>query len=154
MPVGFVHAAGKKLHKGKATLIEAYSQRTLPGRREIPARTETHFIIAWQDKGYPKNFIWLDGRDTMSCRVAKAHKIVNTRRLPKGNDYYDENILLAKIQKGDTLDISPAATGNPSLPARLPKNLKNTLLYAIDGSRQLFSLSIDTITKKQDIAMP
>lgn len=154
--ISFGKDHGKKLNKGGAILIEAYTQRIIPGQRESRIVKETHFIINWQNKDYPKSFIWLDGGDTMKCSITRAHKINagNTRRLSGMPDYYSENITLNKIKKGDTLDISPGNIGSTILPSDLPKNRKNTLLYVSGNKTSLHGFQVDSIAKKQDIVMP
>jgi len=154
--ISFGHDHGKKLRAGGISLIEAYTQRILPGRREGRIIKETHFIITWKNKNYPKNFIWLDGDDTLNCNIAKAHKINagNMHRLPGRSDYYTENIALNKIQKGDTLDITPINGGKAILPTDTPEALKNMLLYTASNKKTLYGFHVDSLTRKQDIAMP
>ena len=154
--VSFGKGHGQQLQKGAVMLIEAYTQRIIPGRPESKIIKETHFIINWQNKSYPKSFIWLDGKDTMKCNVTRAHRIItkNASRLSGRADYYSESIALNKIKKGDTLDISPGNIRNAILPSDLPKNRKNTLLYVIGNKNSLFGFQVDSIAKKQDIVMP
>jgi hypothetical protein len=154
--ISYAQDPGKKLHKGGALLIEAYTQRILPGRRESRIIKETHFIVIWQNKNYPGSFNWLDGDDTLICNIRKAHKINSNskRRLSGRPGYYSENTAPDKIQKGDTLDISHSNAGSALLPSGMPKNRRNMLVYTIGDGKTLYGLRVDSITKKQDTAMP
>jgi hypothetical protein len=140
----------KKLHGFK--LIEAYSQRTLPGIPGAAIKTDYHFIIIWQDKNYPETFFWRGENGWLTCGISKAHKIVKKEpNVPEGMDYRTEQVLDGKIHEGDTLDIRPVAGGKFPTPAEIPVTAKNTLFYKT-GGRGWLSFPVKNIATKHDIA--
>ena len=151
----FGYSHGKKLQQGATKLIEAYTQRILPGRREGRVMQEIHFIIKWRNAGYPKDFFWVYGHDTLNCNIAKAHKAADNGggRMHGRADYYTENTTLEYISAGDTLDITPVNAGSETPGRDLQQHLKSTLLYSVNRNRNLFVVRVDSIAKKRDIAM-
>jgi len=156
---GIVHAKKQRQHK-YATLVEAYTQQTIPGMRRTPRPPPvTHFIVVWENKQHPDAFFWRADTVLLSCNVVKVHKISD--RAPKGpvwTEYYSENITMNNINKGDTLDVVPMknikgvlADGVSNVP-----DTTNTLLFEMSGKHgvELNWLHVDVITKKHDIAMP
>jgi len=140
-------------HKPYFMLLESYTQRILPGRREGRPVTNTHFIIVWQGNKFPQAFVWKDTTGFFTCNITKAHKIVgNGRNTPQGMDYYTENIAVEKISKGDTLELTPVAAGKPAI-VGMPQKTENTLFFKTNGSGWLSS-PVKNMTRKRDIAMP
>ncbi|MFI5195791.1 MAG: hypothetical protein ACHQD8_01760 [Chitinophagales bacterium] len=147
-------ATTKKKNKTYLKLIEAYTQRTLPGRKESPPMTGTHFIIIWEYAKYPETFFWRGEGGWLSCNMLKAHKVTNrSHDMPRGMDYRTEFVTGDQVHKGDTLELSPVTGGKFPIPAEIPKDAKNTLFFKTGGSGWL-SFPVDKITKKQDIVMP
>ncbi len=151
----------RKRNKADLVLIEAYTQRTLPGvRRAIPPPAMTHFIAVWVGVSYPDAFLWRADTGLLTCSVTKAHKIANkTRYTPPGIEYYTEKVDPKDIRKGDTLDIVPLQITS-AVPGHLHMDAgaRNTLYYkilipTITGD-EWFSFHIDSIGRKRDIAMP
>ena len=156
---GSIQAKKKTKKKGKANfvLIEAYSQRIVPGmRRSVPPPPVTHFIIIWESKRYPVVFYWLkDTGQTYTCNIVKAHKITDkSSMMPEGKDYYTENITPGNIHVGDTLDITTLPLNKYAYSEDLLNvNTKNTLFFKTSDNK-MGSVHIDTVFKKRDILMP
>lgn len=151
------HAQTAKKAKSKTylKLVEAYTQRTRPGRPEsAPPPTGTHFIIVWEYAKYPETFFWRGEGGWLSCNMLKAHKITNkSRNMPKGIDYRTEFVTGDQVHKGDTLQLTPVTGGKFPIPDEIPKDAKNTLFFKTGGSGWL-SFLVENITKKPDILMP
>ena len=156
---GAAHAKKKAKKKTSASfkLVEAYTQRTLPGIRPGPGHQVpppvTNFIIVWEAPAYPETFFWRGDGGWLTCRMEKAHKISGKSRMPPGKDYSIEAASGDQIHKGDTLMLTPVVGGKFPIPAEIPDTAKNTLFFKTGGSKWL-SYHVSTISKKQDIAMP
>ncbi len=148
-----VHAKGK--HRLYLKLIEAYTQKTLPGRQEgRPPITGYHFIIIWEGDKSPETFFWRGDGGWLSCKMQKAHKFINrSAARPGGIDYITQGVAGGDIHKGDTLELSPVTGGKFPIPADIPADAKNTLFFTTGGSGWL-AYPVNKITKKPDIAMP
>ena len=146
----------KKLYKSDITLLEAYTQRTLPGRREGKIISTTHFIIVWHNKDYPTRFFWMDNNSAVNCNFCKAHKAYQgTDRFAHNRpDYVRDGLSNENIKPGDTLDVIPIAGNNTDLPHDLPAKTKNTLIYYQSNEKKLFGIKADSLTRKHDIMMP
>src|ERR1700733_15377049 len=94
----------KKKSKVDIVLVEAYTQRTLPGVRcATPPPATTHIIIVWEDMNfYPESFLWIQDTGLVyTCNFAKAHKVVEKSfRIPQGMDYITEQIKGGDVHKG------------------------------------------------------
>jgi len=144
----------KKKKKDAFSLIEAYTQRTIPGIPRAPIHTNTHFIIAWMGQAHPEVFFWRCDSGWFSCNMVKAHKIKESSRfMPPGTEYQVENISPDKVSKGDTLQLTPIIGRKETIPSGIPANSPNTLFYKTTGSGWL-SFPIKEIGKKRDITMP
>ncbi len=157
--IGTAEAKRKKQEKC-VTLVEAYSQRTLPGmRRATPPPPVIHFIVVWENKQHPDAFLWRGDAGLLSCNVVKVHKITDkAARAPMGIDYYSEKIDVKAVAKGDTLDVVPI-TGSAATVAGGISNVPgttNTLFMELNGKHgiEMNWIHVDTIKKKRDIAMP
>jgi len=152
----FGKSSSKRYYKSDATLIEAYTQRTLPGRKESNIRSATHIIIIWHNKAYPKQFFWVDNTGAMNCNFGKVHKAhMNTGRFAHNDiEYVREGISLENIKPGDTLDITTLEGNNTAIPDNLPGTNKNTLLYYQQNEKKLFAIKVDSLARKHDIIMP
>ena len=156
-----VHAKRKYKTKMYFGLIEAYSQQIIPGARHAHRPPATiHFIVVWENSGYPDSFFWNTDTSLLKCSVTKVHKVVNKMpRAPMGIDYYTDNTAMKNISKGDTLDVKPILGSNAVIAGGIPAipNQKNTLFVEIhwkDDVNSLHWLHVDAITKKHDIEMP
>jgi len=156
---GIAHAR-KKAKKKSATsfkLVEAYTQRTIPGIRPRPGQPApqptTNFVIVWQAATYPETFFWRGDGGWLSCRIDKAHKATGKLRMPAGKDYMTEVVMGDQIHKGDTLLLTPVTGGRFPIPSEIPETAKNTLFYKTGGSKWL-SFRVENIAKKRDIVMP
>ena len=144
----------KKKNKTYLTLVEAYTQRIIPGIPGPPPPTGTHIVIVWEGPKYPEVFFWRGDGGWLSCNMTKAHRIVNRRNIRATyTDYEIEKIAPDQVHKGDTLELSPVTGGKFPVPANLPADAKNTLFFKTGGSDWL-SFHVDTVTKKRDIPMP
>ncbi len=147
----------KKKQAASFTLVEAYTQRVVPGIRPgagqpAPPAT-TSFVIVWQAATYPETFFWRGDVGWLSCRIDKAHKVTGKLRSPVPKDYTTENVTGDQIHKGDTLLLTPVTGGRFPIPAEIPETAKNTLFFKTGGSKWL-SFHVDAITKKRDIVLP
>ncbi len=144
----------KKKPKANLALVEAYSQRIVPGIPGSQPQTSIHIIAVWEGGGYPEAMFWRGDGGWLGCNIAEARKIVN-RQYIRANylEYQTTKISPDKIQKGDTLQIDPLPGGKLPLPADIPDAAQNTLLFKANGSKWL-SLHIDTIVNKHDIVKP
>ena len=155
--ISFTAAAkkrSKKKPKANIALVEAYSQRIVPGIPGSQPQTSIHIIAVWEGSSYPESMFWRGDGVWLGCNIAEARKIVN-RQYIRANylEYQTTKISPDKIQKGDTLQIDPLPGGKLPLPADIPDAAQNTLLFKASGSKWL-SLHIDTIVKKHDIVKP
>ncbi len=148
----------KKKHEVYLDMVEAYSQRTIPGiRRASPLPAVLHFIIVWEGPQYPDAFFWRADTGLLACNIAKAHKMINNkpRLTPPGREYYTQLVAKELIKKGDTLDIVPMPSVNKKDTNGIPvtADTKNSLFFRTGGP-EWRSFHIDTIIKKRDITMP
>jgi hypothetical protein len=162
--LGFTVAANAQHKKAKAskkkafpyfTLVEAYTQRTLPGIPSQLPTTGEHFVIVWKWAKFPETFFWRpeDG-GWLPCKMLKAHKVTErTPNMPEGLDYTTTHVKGDDIHEGDTLELTPVIRGRFPIPAEIPKNAKNTLFFKTGKSGWL-SYPIDSIARKQDIVNP
>jgi len=153
---GTAHAQTGTKEKNKTyfKLIEAFTQRTVPGRKEAPPMANIHFIIRWEGTKYPETFFWRGASGWLSCSILKAHKVVNRpNNMPTGIDYSIEFVTGDRIHKGDTLELTPVTGGKFPIPDEIPKDAKNTLYYKTGGSGWL-PFRVQNITKKTDLIAP
>ncbi len=156
-----VFAMAKTKVKSKKTtvkthfkLVEAYSQRTLPG---VPGgaapEVANHFVIVWQTTGNLESCFWRGDNGWMTCKIERAHKInpKDGRHYPPGVEYtMDESY---EVHKGDTLMLTPVRGGKFAVPAEIPATAYNTIFYKTGGSKWI-PFPVKTITKKKDVPMP
>ncbi len=146
--------AKSKKKQAAFKLIEAYTQRSLPGIPGAPVQTDTKFIILWQGASYPETFFWRGESGWLSCRIDKAHKVKpGTKNIPRGMEYTTEFVTGEQMHKGDTLQLTPVTGGRFPIPKEIPASAKNTLFYKTAGSGWL-AFQVKTITQKPDIARP
>ena len=147
--------ATKKLPKGNFTLIEAYTQRTLPGMPRGTITTAEHFIVVWKATTFPESIFWRGDNGFLPCMIQKAVRVdpKANSKMPPGIDYLTEDYGSNKVHKGDTLMLTPVTGGKYAVPNEIPATSKNTLFYKTGGSGWL-SFPVTTIAKKRDIAMP
>jgi len=150
-------ATGKMKKKSKEPIkvIEAYSQRTLPGIPGKQITTNYHFVIVWEGAKNPETFFWRGENGWLPCSIARAHKMgVKTKKTPpQTGDYTLERISADQIHKGDTLELRSITGGKFPVPSEIPESAKNTLYYKTGGSTWT-PFVVKTIGKKPDVAMP
>jgi hypothetical protein len=139
----------KKKHSREIKLIEAYSQKTIAGIPRMLPDIQLHFIVIWEGMNYPESFFWRGENGWLTCSITKAHKITNEGN-GKGTDYNTEYTTADKIQKGDTLVVTPIAGGKFPVPIEIPAGAKNILFYKTGGSDWL-PFEIKNIIKRPDI---
>ena len=137
------------------TLIEAYSQRTLPGIPGADPVTNYHFVVRWETAAIPEAFFWRGENGFLVCNMEQVHKVdgKSRRNMPEGLEYTAEFITGDSVHSGDTLMFTSMRGGKYPVPKEIPVNAKNTLFYKTVGSKWL-AYPVKTIGKKQDIAMP
>ena len=146
---------GRKVKNANFKLLEAYTQRMLPGQPGAPPPTTNHFIIIWQAETYPETFFWRGENGFLPCDMQKAHKISkkDAKKFPANMDYNQEFVKGDQIHKGDTLELTPVTRGKFAIPADIPKTAKNTLFFKTGGTGwQMFKVT--SITTKKDVPMP
>lgn len=139
--------AKKVIVKSDIKLLEATSQRMLPGIPGAQPTTEFRFIIIWQNANWPETFFWRGENGWMTCKMDKAHKSKASK------DYKMEFVANDQVHKGDTLSLKPIRGGKFPIPDEIPETAKNTLYYKVAGSKWL-AFPVTTITRKPDVAMP
>ena len=143
----------KKKEKANFKLLEAYSQKIVPGIPGAQPKTNFKFIIVWQGAKYPETFFWRGDGGWLTCSILKAHKIKNKGKSnPAGVEYNTEFAGGDNIHTGDTLQLTPTPGGKFPIPTEIPADAKNTLYYKTGGSGWL-SFPVKYITKKPDVIM-
>lgn len=146
-------ASAKKKAQASFRLLEATSQRTLPGIPGAAVKTEYHFTVVWQDRNPPAEVYW-DGEDgRLVCTVTRVHKMTKKdERGIKVTEYLAGKDMTTPVHKGDTLDFRAYASRKIEKPAGVP-DVKNSLDYKA-GNGGWMHFTIKTITRKPDIALP
>ncbi len=144
----FNASATAKRRKPDLQLLQATSQRVLPGMPGAPIITNYYFAVVWTGAKPPGMFYWKDETEWRNCKVSKAHKFVNKGVV----DYSGVPIDIENIRKGDTLIIATAKPGRSELTG-MPKVGKSMLCYKTGSSNWLL-FPVKSITKKPDVAMP
>jgi len=133
------------------TLLEAYTQRIIPGIAGRPIETNTHFILVWKGDHYPETCCWNGDDGWQACTVVLARKITKQMyNVPQGVDYLTANINPAAIRKGDTLELTTISKHKLPVPPEIPAEAKNTLFFKTGGSGWL-SYPVKNIGRKLDI---
>lgn len=145
--VSLAQEAGKKKQTSYVKMIEASSQKTLPGIPGADAKTEFKFIIQWLGASYPETFFWRGEAGWLSCRILKAHKVATKGK--KTVTYKTEFATGGNIHKGDLLELTPTTGGKFPIPAEIPATAKNTLFFKTAGSGWL-SFEVKNIKAKPD----
>jgi hypothetical protein len=125
-----------------AQLVNATSQRTLPGVRGADIITSYTFDICWNNDQPPISFFWKDGDRWMNCTVYKIVKGLQPKEIAP-----------EQAKKGDTLQLIPTPGGRHVMPAEINKDLERGIFYKTASSGWMY-LEVKTMTKKPDIAMP
>lgn len=149
------HIFKKGRNKKDFKLIEAYTQRTLPGRRQGRVNTATHFIIKWDQSTSPLQFYWIEDSAAIPCSIIRVHKaFVNGKfRAPGGLEYLSDNTPLSNIAIGDTLDICAQPDHGDNNIKDLPTASQHTLIYKY-GNQKWRTFAVSVLSRKPDIAMP
>jgi hypothetical protein len=122
-----------------AKLIEAYSQRTIPGTQESPIITKLGFQVKWLCSERPTSFFWKGKDGWMTCIVSKIKDGEKTEIAPED------------VKKGDVLELEPIKGGKFPMVKSAAK-LKEVILFKTNKSNWRY-LSVGKISKKPDIIM-
>ena len=91
-------AKTKKKHKVYLKLVEAYTQRTVPGIPGPPPPTGTHLIVIWEASTAPETFFWRGDGGWLGCNMVKAHKSAKKAGgHARGADYYTESVMPEQV---------------------------------------------------------
>jgi hypothetical protein len=131
--------SGKK-SKPSIKLLEASSQRIIPGIPGAAIRTNYHFIVIWNSAQSPDKFFWKNEKDQAYCRITKITSI-------------GSHSINAAIRRGDTLSISALKDKEVQTPAGISSKAKNTLFFKTKSSGWV-RYPVKKISKKPDEAMP
>ncbi len=153
--IGFLAIAGfaacaqtKKSSKGKsaasyARIIEATSQRHIPGMRDAAPRTEYKFILVWNSATPPVSFFWHGPDGTSVAGIAKVAKMNAAEAGENELPYKIVSTSAPQIKKGDTLQVMPMPDGEP-VTEKLPAVKANRLIFKT-GNTGWFSLPVGDI---------
>jgi len=151
--VSYAFGPRKKKH-ALVKVLEAYSQKTIPGIPHADVKEATHFIILWGGSSYPETFFWRGEHGWLTCSMMKAHRIATLNVTnERTSGYSSEWVTADKIHIGDTLMVTPVPGGKFPVPAEVSPETRNTLFYKTGGSGWL-SIGISQIVKKPDVVMP
>ena len=144
-----------KFGKGEyLKLIEAYKQRTNPGRWEGLPHPATKFVIVWESKKQIETFFWKSPEGAwQACNISKARKNPAKGDTPPGMDYFTDAISPENIEKGDTLMITATAGGKFPVP-EVAATDGNSNLYFKAGGSDWIKFHVDSIGRKHDVITP
>lgn len=130
-------ALAQKLRNGVPFLNIIESLQLKP-TKENGDRPNYRFVAVWQAKEAPSYFFWRNSSGGWhECRVAK----ITTKGMPKSSkktDWYKSTeILIDKVQKGDTLELIPVYGGRYPIPPEIPATAKNTMFFRTTTSMWL-----------------
>ena len=153
---GRSHHYRKKKNATDLTIVDCWSQRLLPGRREASVSAPTlHFLVVWLAPTFPETFFWRGTTGWQNCNIERAKSspvadFQQSRGMPK----YDCNYVQPeKIIAGDTLMIVPVVGGKFPIPKEISDTMHNLLFYKTGGGDWRY-LRIDNIRKERDIVAP
>lgn len=146
-------AAARK-HGTPATLVEAYTQRTIPGIPGAKIQTATGFILVWMNTQLPDSVFWYGDSGWMGGKLLSARR--NTGYSPDRltrKDYLFAPLDRAKFKSGDTLALVPALLDSSPI-IGLSGTAVNTLIWRYGKKLQKLSVPPGHIIRKQDIVLP
>lgn len=139
------------------TLLQATSQRTLPGRPENEPTTEYRFVIVWNSDKEPASFFWRGQETWQVCNITRVNNfkplVVKDNGIPQRRNYENDDPGNITYKKGDTLELYPISVGKHAIPNEIPKD-KNNIIYYKEVNGQWMALPVEKITKLPTIAMP
>jgi hypothetical protein len=154
---GPVTRVAAKLKFGRSEyfkLVEAYKQRTNPGRWEGLPHPATKFIIVWESKKQIESFFWKTPEGAwQSCNISKARKNATPGDIPPGMDYLTDAVKPEQIEKGDTLMITATAGGKFPIPEVAATDGNGNLYFKAGGSDWI-KFHVDSIGRKHDVITP
>ncbi len=141
----------------KAILLQATSQKTLPGRPEGEPTTEYRFVIVWKSANEPSAFYWRGEQSWQACNITKVKNFrplaVNDNGIPQDLNYENNDKGNITYKTGDTLELYPISIGKHPIPDEIPKD-KNNIIYYKEVNGKWQALPVEKITKLPTIAMP
>ena len=127
-----------------ARVLEATSQRVLPGMRSQQPYTDYRIVLVWEHRSPPIAFYWRPAAGWHDARVSRYST----------NPDSEQTISLQDVRKGDTLRIwSTTSSGKSPVPAGIPESATNTLYFRTAASGWLY-VPVRGIRALEDIAMP
>lgn len=133
--------------------LDAISQRTIPGARDMQPTTAWKFILIWQGGEPPTTFFWRpDANRWMTTSVTRIHNYSKAREGGL-SAYSNEEIDLKNVRRGDTLEIVAMPMGRDAMPSSLKNKQKAALYYQTNLLGQWHYLT-PAVRKLEDIMMP
>ncbi|HEY9177866.1 MAG TPA: hypothetical protein VIN07_09260 [Flavipsychrobacter sp.] len=140
-----------------ATLLQATSQKTLPGRPENEPTTDYRFVIVWNGDKEPASFFWRGENSWQACEVTRVKNfkplVIKNNGIPQSLNYENDDPGNISYKKGDTLELYPITMGKHPMPDEISKE-KNNVIYYKEVNGQWMALPVEKITKLPTIAMP
>lgn len=150
-------STAKKKKTDKLVLLQATSQKTIPGREETEPSVEYRFVVVWKSTKEPAAFFWKGEQSWQACEVTKVKNlralVINSNGIQQDLNYENNDPGNITYQKGDTLELYPITTGKHPMPAEVPTD-KNNIIYYKEVNGKWQALPVEKITKLPTIAMP
>lgn len=149
--------APAKQEDNKPVLLQATTQKTLPGRPESKPTTERLFVVVWKDNAEPGGFFWKGTDSWLPCNI---NSIKNYKPLVVKDDgrpfsiNYERDFEDKTYAAGDTLELYPGTGGKHPIPEEVPLDKNNIIYYKTANSKKWMPLPVDTVIKLPSIAMP
>jgi hypothetical protein len=142
-----------KATTGYLRFLEGNVRRFLPGRPESEPVTEHRFLVRWMARSGPQSFFWKQGNTWQDCRISRARRMKYSNKDASSRWYDTEDITPEKVRRGDTLEIFPMAGGKFAIPAKVPRSVKNALVFRT-GKNKWQYLPVTRIKTLPDVTMP
>ena len=138
-----------------AKLVQATSQRILPGRKETPPSTRYSFIIKWVGTLTPEAVYWYTDARWQKCNLYSLEKgpssLQEKIELPGGKILYCCNALdVLQVKKGDQIELMPVDGAITQVPQ--PANLSQKAIY-FSIKNKWYYLPINNIINKPDMVL-
>lgn len=131
-----------------AKVLEASSQRVLPGRKEGDIITNYELTVNWASDTPPVSFFWKDGERWMNCKVYSKPRVAGSAAKQGPVEIGPE-----QVKKGTTVQLIPTSGGKYPIPANMPPDLKKALFFKTASSGWMY-LEVTSMTVKPDVKMP
>ena len=149
---GSLHLSARQ--QAGPVLLEANSQRTLPGIRGTRPVTNYYFLVVWQGPSVPTEFLWHpDPHTWVNCSVSRIYKKTKRGSMPFDRGYTTVPITLRQVHPNDTLELMPV-TGSPAPPPAIKQAKSNCIYYRTANKSAWLSIEVPLIHRLHDIAHP